>query len=526
VPRDEDQPRSLDTVLTGYDRLVQVVRHRPTRVKGRSLEEEADADRGRVLFCPAFRRLQNKAQVFPLERNAAIRSRLTHSLEVSSIGRYVTQQALKAFPPEDLDTLRISGKKRAIITLVETACLLHDIGNPPFGHFGEFAIADWFHRREDKVKPKDIGGQIETVWYRYFKDLTHFDGNPQGFRIVTKLQLKEHGDLSGMNLTASTLAASLKYPWSSDYIGTGDPRTHRPRKKAGHFHTEASIANWVWQTLELPAQTRHPLVYLMEAADDIAYCISDIEDGLEKGLLSARQVAQGIKAMIAVLTLTEPTTTEDTYDLEEMGRALCDLEGVPHEDNADGVRRFSGMEDFRASLLRFLARHAGIQYRESHEAMLSGSAPPILRSGKCESLLNAVREFAETHLYRAPLVRDRELTSHAVLQGLLEAYLPLMECERDRFERALKGDPQDGGGRRITGEQGLAGRLPEKYVTVYREEVRLSDREHEAETGMRTVLERIHRLHLVVDYISGMTDEFALQTFRLLSGMEVARAGQ
>jgi dGTPase len=120
-----------------YDDLISGVRHRTSRVKDRTLEEEADADRGRVLFCAPFRRLQNKAQVFSLESNAAVRSRLTHSLEVSSIGRLVAQQAIKMFSPEELDALGITGKERPLLTFVETACLLHDLGNPPFGHFGE-----------------------------------------------------------------------------------------------------------------------------------------------------------------------------------------------------------------------------------------------------------------------------------------------------------------------------------------------------------------------------------------------------
>jgi len=146
-----------------YDRLISAARHRPSRVKNRTLEEEADADRGRVLFCAPFRRLQNKAQVFSLESNAAVRSRLTHSLEVSSIGRFVAQQAVKAFPSADLKRLGLEGKERPLLTFVETACLLHDLGNPPFGHFGEIAISDWFHLKRTSVLPDAIGGITITL---------------------------------------------------------------------------------------------------------------------------------------------------------------------------------------------------------------------------------------------------------------------------------------------------------------------------------------------------------------------------
>jgi dGTPase len=225
-----------------YERLLSGRRQRPSRVKGRTLEEEADADRGRILFCAPFRRLQNKAQVFSLETNAAVRSRLTHSLEVSSIGRYVGQQALKAFTDGELAELGLIDKQRAFITFVETACLLHDLGNPPFGHFGEIAISDWFHLQASALKPSGIGGDKLHQWEKYYADFQHFDGNPQGFRICTKLQPPETGDLFGLNLTATTLASTVKYPWASDCV---DSRT----KKPGFFHTEQGAIKWIREIL-------------------------------------------------------------------------------------------------------------------------------------------------------------------------------------------------------------------------------------------------------------------------------------
>src|SRR5262249_18295837 len=163
----------------------------------------ADADRGRVLFCAPFRRLQNKAQVFSLETNASVRSRLTHSLEVSSIGRFVAQQAYKAFSKTELKRLGLDLNERPFITFVETSCLLHDIGNPPFGHFGEIAISGWFHESREKLIPEGIGGAARTTWNKHYADFEHFDGNPQGFRITTKLQPPETGDLNSLNLTAT-----------------------------------------------------------------------------------------------------------------------------------------------------------------------------------------------------------------------------------------------------------------------------------------------------------------------------------
>jgi dGTPase len=500
-----------------YDVLINSVRHRPSRVIGRYLEEETDADRGRVLFCPAFRRLQNKAQVFSLETNASIRSRLTHSLEVSSIGRYVAQQALKSFSHRELLVYGLEGKERPIITIVETACLLHDIGNPPFGHFGEIAISDWFHQNADKLRPDGIGGPVLQCWNKYYNDFRHFDGNPQGFRIVSKLQAKEHGDLSGMNLTASTLAAIMKYPWSSESIGEDNSK-----KKSGYYQTESDVVEWVRKVLQLDDGQRHPLVYLMEAADDIAYCLSDIEDGFEKGLISSQEFARDLRTVI--VRLLETTTDEiDKKELIEMDGALCDLEGVAHGENPHCNIRFDAMDDFRSSFIRYYARHAGIQFREFHIHRPPDRWTPLLREFVGSELLDSVRKFAENRLYTSNVVRDRELTAHAVLSGLLNAYMPLMTCNQERFTSAISGNVEDGQGRKITGEQSLISRMPIKYMAVYKEEVKRLSAKFAYEGGMISALERIHRIRLIVDFVSGMTDEYALQTFKLVSGIDTAR---
>ena len=220
-----------------YDQLLTNERHRPSRIQGRNLELEADADRGRILFSAPFRRLQNKAQVFSLESNAAVRSRLTHSLEVSSIGRLVAQEAIKSFSHEELIDLGIKDKELAFITFVENACLIHDLGNPPFGHFGEIAIANWFHNNAEDLK-ESFGTGLAHKWDQFYSDFRFFDGNPQGLRILTKLQPNNSNDLFGMNLTATTLAATIKYPWSPNLIGNSSDR-----KRLGIFSLKQMLWN-------------------------------------------------------------------------------------------------------------------------------------------------------------------------------------------------------------------------------------------------------------------------------------------
>ncbi|WP_026167675.1 dGTPase [Desulfovibrio oxyclinae] len=490
--------------MLDYNNLFNVERYRTTRVSGRNIEEEVDADRGRVLFSPAFRRLQNKAQVFSLERNAAVRSRLTHSIEVSSVGRFVAQQAIKSFTAQEKKQFGITGKERAILSVVETACLLHDIGNPPFGHFGESAISDWFHVHGPDLVPRAIGGGALKTWNNFYDDFRHFDGNPQGFRTVTKLQAKETGDLSGMNLTATTLAAIIKYPWTTDSIGD-------EKYKAGYYRTESIIAGWVRSTLRLEEGQRHPLVYLMEAADDIAYCLSDIEDGIEKGLTSSVEFAVHMQLHMQEMK-------DDDVEIAAMKDALDHI--LNSESPAFRNIRFSAMEDFRSSFIRFLVKHAARGFRKLHENENLSDGNSLLSNGSAKNLLEAVKNFAEQKLYKSQIVRDRELTAHAVLSGLFNAYKPLMVCDRERFDFAVKGNGEDEVGRKITGEQSLISRLPRKHMGVYYKELDLSDKS-KLTNGHKVVAERVNRIRMIIDFISGMTDEYALQTYRLVSGIQI-----
>lgn len=235
------------------------------------LISETESDKARIIFSAPFRRLQKKAQVFPLESNAAVRSRLTHSLEVSIIGRQIAQMIAK-----ELFQKKCIDETEPFVNIVESACLLHDIGNPPFGHFGEAAISNWF--KEKAVKSEIFKRHRDSNTSHYI-DFENFDGNAQGLRIIAKLQGE---DQFGLNLTCSVIAAYLKYPHSES---SRKPGTNDLHKKPGYFLTEEETIKSVWSKLSIPLHIRSPLTFIMEAADDIAYCLSDIEDGIEKKLV-------------------------------------------------------------------------------------------------------------------------------------------------------------------------------------------------------------------------------------------------
>jgi dGTPase len=499
-----------------YEKLLSGTRRRPSRVAGRNLEEEADADRGRVLFSAPFRRLQNKAQVFSLETNAAVRSRLTHSLEVSSIGRYVAQQALRAFSGDEIQALGIAGRERPLITFVETACLLHDLGNPPFGHFGEITLSDWFHLNADALRPAQIGGEVLARWNRLYRDFQCFDGNPQGLRIVTRLQASETRDLFGLNLTATTLASTLKYPWASDELDSAPGR-----RKCGHFHSESDVVQWLREQFGLARGARHPLVFLMEAADDIAYCLSDIEDGIEKGLVHAPEFARCMQEAMRAADFEGLMLDADAdrKDVEDIEKALARLDDPRFTRDGDAVTRLTPVQDLRSGVIRLLARRAGQAFHRRHAGILDGDNAPLLGPlpGR-RTLLDSLKGFAAARLYSSSIVRHREITAHAVLTGLLEAYKPLMTCDRARFDLARGGERKDGDGRPIGRESSLMSRFAGKFVSVYEESVAAASSGAEPASGADKVMERICRIRLIVDHLASMTDEFALQSYQLVSG--------
>ncbi|MBY0443869.1 MAG: deoxyguanosinetriphosphate triphosphohydrolase, partial [Burkholderiales bacterium] len=231
-------------------------------------------DHDRIVFSSPFRRLGRKTQVHPLTENDHVHTRLTHSIEVSCVGRslgILAGQRLQYALPQYITPYDIGA-------IVQAACLAHDIGNPPFGHAGEYAIRDWFCRDQHAYLLQNLSANERL-------DLMTFEGNAQGFRVVT--QLENHRFEGGMRLTYATLGTTLKYPWtSSEATASG---------KFSCYQSEKNILEEIATELSLPKLgknrwARHPLSYLMEAADDICYAILDLEDGIEIGMLAYEQV--------------------------------------------------------------------------------------------------------------------------------------------------------------------------------------------------------------------------------------------
>nr|WP_297460519.1 deoxyguanosinetriphosphate triphosphohydrolase [uncultured Halomonas sp.] len=234
-------------------------------------------DHDRIVFAGSFRRLGRKTQVHPLTDNDHIHTRLTHSLEVGCVGRslgMIVGEGLRERLPAWISPADLG-------VIIQAACLGHDIGNPPFGHAGEYAIRDWFKRAES-----DGSGLLDGLSDTEREDLLTYEGNAQGFRIVTQIEYNQFK--GGMRLTAATLGTLLKYPWTVEHGGSAgkfgcyQSEKHLLASVAGHLGLRPR-GDGVW--------CRHPLAYLVEAADDICYALLDLEDGLEMGILRYDEVA-------------------------------------------------------------------------------------------------------------------------------------------------------------------------------------------------------------------------------------------
>lgn len=272
-----------------WEKLISFERFHPVESKSDENRSDFHRDYDRIVFSAAFRRLGRKTQVHPLSVNDNTHTRLTHSIETGSVGRglgFVIGEWLQKekLLPEEINGKKINGHD--IGSIVHAASVAHDIGNPPFGHAGEYALRHWYENNEEKIK--------NNVQPYEWSDLKLFEGNAQGFRVIT--QLENYSFKGGLRLTYSTLASTIKYPWMSNHNNA------KTKNKFNIFQEEKSIFERIAKSTGLINKSpgcyaRHPLSYLMEAADDICYKIVDIEDALVLKLVRLKDIKESILKM-------------------------------------------------------------------------------------------------------------------------------------------------------------------------------------------------------------------------------------
>lgn len=424
---------------------------------------EFQRDFDRVVFSSAFRRLQDKTQVFPLPENDFVHNRLTHSLEVScvghSLGNLVGEKVLSRNK-----NIQNEITKFHFGEIVAAACLAHDIGNPPFGHSGESAISEYFRRGNGKT----FEGDLST---KQWNDLTNFEGNAQGFRILTRLQ--NPNIKGGLHLTAAMLAAFTKYPRES--ISTNDviPEKTKIYKKFGFFQSESDIFIEIADVVGLNKYSldsnilwyiRHPLAFLVEAADDICYRIMDLEDGFKLGLLSFKDTESLLMPLIQKKDL-------NNYELRDKNDKIGYL---------------------RAKVISSLVNQLSEIFLDEEHNILSGKfVTDLISQLPTIRYLEIIEEISITRIYSYERVVEREAAGYEVLGGLLDSFInSVNESAQNKISpksaTLLKLLPDQFGGR-----------------------------------GGRPELDLYSRLLSVIDFVSGMTDSFAVSLFRKIKGISL-----
>ena len=413
---------------------------------------EYQRDYDRLIFSSPFRRLQNKTQVFPLPGSVFVHNRLTHSLEVASVGRSIGNFVGKSLRSKHPDS---EAHFDEIGDIVAAACLAHDLGNPPFGHSGEKAIGTYF----SEGKGQNLQQELENEGGRW-RDFTHFEGNANAIRLLTHQFIGRRQ--GGFVMTYSTLASIVKYPYSSELSGE--------KQKFGFFASEEKsylkIANdlGIRQLNSAPLHfARYPLVYLVEAADDICYQIMDIEDAHKLNL----------------------QTTEKTIEL-----FLHFFEG----DRLASVKRTLDMVNdvnekiayLRSSIIGLLVMECANVFLQNEEDILKGAFHGTLINNIHHIPLEAYKQcsvFAIANIYRAKEVLDIELAGYQIIGSLLERFIDAILTPTHAYSTLL------------------LNRVPEQY-NMYSESL-------------------TERVQAVIDFVSGMTDVYALDLYRKITGMDV-----
>lgn len=415
---------------------------------------EFQRDYDRLIFSAPFRRLQNKTQVFPLPGSIFVHNRLTHSLEVSCVGRSLGNDVAKAIlasQPELQDSFLPE-----IGSIVSAACLAHDLGNPPFGHSGERAISTFFSEGKGQfLKEKQPNG--EQLSPMEWEDLTHFEGNANAFRLLThQFEGRRKG---GFAMTYSTLASIVKYPFSSSLAGK--------KSKFGFFVSEEESFCRIASELGLiklnehPFQyARHPLVYLVEAADDICYQLMDIEDAHKLKILTTTET-QGL--LMNFFTEERQDHIRKTFDIV-----------------SDANEQIAYL---RSCVIGLLIRECTRVFVDSEKEILAGTFEGPLICHISDLPARAYRHCEEVSfkkIYRSRDVLDIELAGFRVISTLLELMIEAVTSPEKAYSKLLID--------RVSGQYNI------KAPALY------------------------ERIQAVLDYVSGMTDVFALDLYRKING--------
>jgi len=460
----------------------------------KDINTSVESDRGRILSSAALRRLQKRTQVFALELNASIRTRLTHSLEVAQTARFIAKSIYAKLGDEKLDAYHLCELENAFVSTAEMTSLLHDIGNPPFGHFAEQTINKWIEENAIEILHSFPTTSQDTQKLKEMieRDICNYDGNAQAIRVITKLQR--------LNLSYTQILSVLKYTRGAyENKPSKDDLLNYLKKKPGFYYSEKDLIAEIQESLGVESGHRFPLTYIMEAADDISYLTADLEDSVEKGILSLDKVYKIIKE--------ECKKQEEEYLL-----ALVEKQYAKAKEKEEPYQFNMFFTLTRATLVTSLVYHVVDVYIAHHEAIFDGNFNAALleydKTSKYYKAIKVLQNISHEYIYQNRSVETLELQGYTIVNGLLNIYKPLLELDANDFEKLIQNEKI-----RCFISMRLIKRVSSKQIVAYRQDIDKLDRE---QTQEYRILEWYHRVRLLIDYISGMTDDFALDEYHTL----------
>ncbi|TLT06511.1 dGTPase [Aliarcobacter thereius] len=463
-----------------------------------NIDISVESDRGRIFSSAAFRRLQKRTQVFALELNASIRSRLTHSLEVAQNARYIARTILQKLKKDGLETYGLEDIENAFISTAEMTSLLHDIGNPPFGHFAEETINKWLKNNVvQKLETFNSSTkEIEDLKNILKSDICNYDGNAQAIRIITKLQR--------LNLSYFQIIAVLKYTRGAFEEKPKDTDSlNYLKKKPGFYFSEKDLVEKIQKTLNIKVGHRFPITYIMEAADDISYLTADLEDSVEKGILSLDEVYTLI-------------TSECTKQNEEFLLEIINKQYEKAKKNDEPYQFNMFFTFLRVTLVTNFVKHVSSIFIENHQAIFEGSFNHALleydKTSKYYKALEVLQDISKKHIYSNKEVQTLELQAYTIVNGLFDIYKPLLELTTSDFSKLLEDEKID-----CFISKRLIKRISSKQIVAYQNDIKKLNADNIEEYN---ILEFYYRVRLIIDYISGMTDDFALEEYKILHAIK------
>ena len=447
---------------------------------------EFQRDYHRIIGSASFRRLQDKTQVFPLDRGDFVRTRLTHSLEVSSFAKSLGQMIFRKITASGIDSELDEQDIEKICSILECAGLIHDIGNPPFGHFGEDYVRGWF-RRNLPVMELDGRKLADILSPQMREDLYHFEGNAQALRILTKLHFLV--DENGMNLTYGLLNTIIKYPVPSTAVNKESGNIKE--KKMGYYYADREIFDDIVSSTGTVG-CRHPLAFVLEAADDIAYKTADIEDAVKKGFISYNKLVSELKGTYQdkCMNDSERSVLDDAVSRLEYyyGQALEKDLSLPEQNAVQRWIIYVQGVLLRCASLSFTDNYRDIMHGEFQKELLAASDGRVIAF--------ALSDIASRFVFCSKEIYTLEIAAGEIYEFLLS-----------KLTRAAVVYDTDNPSSTI--DKLIMKLVSENYISAYR--IGSKGRSDEEKLYLRLIL--------VTDFICGMTDGYAKKLYMELSGI-------